>query len=238
MAFYDDIAKQWHEATGFKGGAFKELVLNDILIRHISKIQGRRILELGAGNGYFMPMLLRRYSGQVPGQIVITDQSERQLGIATRFFGIDHALYQSLDVGRPFPFPEGSLDLVIATMIFNEVSSDDLARALRECHRVLNSAGLLLMTVTHPSFINDLDQRRMLQTDERGALTMPGAGSLRLPVQVRPVEDYETLLNEVGFQFERESVFPTPQVLKAKGGLRYAKNLPLALVFKCRKQEL
>jgi hypothetical protein len=35
MAYYDRIAKQWHEATGYKGGAFKELVLNGVLLRRI-----------------------------------------------------------------------------------------------------------------------------------------------------------------------------------------------------------
>jgi len=27
MAYYDRIVKQWHTATGYKGGAFKELIL-------------------------------------------------------------------------------------------------------------------------------------------------------------------------------------------------------------------
>jgi len=35
MAYYDAIAKQWHEATGYKGGAFKELVLNNILLEAV-----------------------------------------------------------------------------------------------------------------------------------------------------------------------------------------------------------
>ena len=238
MAYYDDIAKQWHEATGFKGGAFKELVLNDILLRDIGHIHERRILELGAGSGYFMPLVLRRYSGQVPSRIVITDQSESLQEIQKRYFRLDGALYQTLDVGKPFPFADRNFDLIIATMIFNEVSSEVMARALKECHRVLDTNGLLLMTVTHPNFINDLDERRMLRTDERNLLTMPGSGNLRLPVQVRSMEEYEAVLKEAGFQFEHESVFPSPQVLRAKGGLRYAKNLPLALVFKCTKQPL
>lgn len=59
MAYYDSIAKRWHEATGYKGGALKEFVLNDVLLGKIKGINGHSILKLGAGNGYFMPMVLR-----------------------------------------------------------------------------------------------------------------------------------------------------------------------------------
>jgi hypothetical protein len=32
MPYYDKISKQWHSVTGFHGGAFKSLVLNEILL--------------------------------------------------------------------------------------------------------------------------------------------------------------------------------------------------------------
>jgi hypothetical protein len=79
MAFYDRIAKQWQTSTGYKGGAFKELILNDLLIDKIPGIIGSAILELGVGNGYFMPLLLRRFSGQKYARMVLTDQSGKML---------------------------------------------------------------------------------------------------------------------------------------------------------------
>jgi hypothetical protein len=51
MAYYDHIAKAWHETTGYTGGTFKELVLNDLLIEKITSLDDCAILELGAGNG-------------------------------------------------------------------------------------------------------------------------------------------------------------------------------------------
>ena len=63
MAYYDHIAKHWHAATGYTGGAFKELVLNNLLLEKIASIDHCAILELGAGNGYFLPLVLRRFSG-------------------------------------------------------------------------------------------------------------------------------------------------------------------------------
>jgi hypothetical protein len=87
MAYYDSIAKRWHETTGAKGGAFKELVLNNILLQKLSGIDNCSILELGAGNGYFLPLVLRRFSGQAPSRITVTDQSERLLEIADGILG-------------------------------------------------------------------------------------------------------------------------------------------------------
>ena len=62
--------------TGYAGGAFKELALNDALLSHLPGIEGRSLLELGAGNGYFMPLVLRRFSGQIPAAIVVTEAFE------------------------------------------------------------------------------------------------------------------------------------------------------------------
>lgn len=72
-AYYDRIARQWHRVTGYHGGAFKRYVLNERILARIDGIDGLAILELGAGNGYFAPLLLRRFSGQQPTHLVISD---------------------------------------------------------------------------------------------------------------------------------------------------------------------
>src|SRR5713101_8065328 len=137
MPYYDHIAKKWHTLTGAHGGAFKKYALNDLVLSRISGIAGLAILELGAGNGYFMPLVLRRFSGQVASRIVITDQSELMLRLAQRSFKVAEAEYQVLDVRAPFPLGNDSFDLILANMIFNEITTPDLRRAVRECHRVL-----------------------------------------------------------------------------------------------------
>jgi SAM-dependent methyltransferase len=235
MAYYDSIAKRWHETTGAKGGAFKELVLNNILLQKLSGIDHCSILELGAGNGYFLPLVLRRFSGQAPSRITVTDQSERLLEIARRHFRIPDAGYQVLDVGKPFPFGDGQFDLVLASMVFNEVPARDFRNALKECYRVLSGAGLLLIAVTHPDFIDSLRKRGLLKPTREGVLTMPGSGSLRLPVVIRSLGSYRRGLQEAGLQYEEEEGYPTLEVLNVKAGLRNAWKVPVALVYACTK---
>ena len=234
MAYYDRIAKSWHRATGYKGGSFKRYVLNDILIDKMAAVGGRSILELGAGNGYFMPLALERFSGQIPERIVITERSAKLLAIAQTQFPIEAAEYLQLDVRSPFPFEDASFDLILATMIFNEVSTGGLRRALFECRRVLRPAGLLLATITHPAFIDNVDRRKQLRKERGGVLTMPGPGHIRLPIVPRRVGDYERLLAGSGFAWETNDVYMTEKVLREKAGLRDVGNKPLGLIFTCR----
>jgi len=237
VSYYDTIAKRWHEATGYKGGAFKELVLNAVLLRKLPPIQDLTILELGAGNGYFLPLVFRHFSGQVPSAVVITDQSRQQLDIAQKHFRLPMAEYRQMDVRQRFPFEENYFDLILASMIFNEVSTRGFRQALAECHRVLSPEGSFLMTVTHPDFVHSLHKGGTLKRTKAGVLTMPSGGSLRLPVVVRSVEAYRSGLAEAGFWLEEEEVYPTDEVLNAKPGLRYAGDVPLALVFKCGRSK-
>ena len=235
MVHYDRIAKAWHRITGRAGGAFKKHVLNDVLLGRMGSPAGLSILELGAGNGYFMPLALRRFSGQEARRIVISDQSQALLDIARRESHVPQAEYVRLDVRARFPFGDGDFDLILATMVFNEVSVGGMRRALAECRRVLVEPGRLLVTVTHPTFVQSLSKRGLLHRQGKGPLTLPSAGGLRLPVVMRSQDDYERLLRQSGFCWESEDVFGTPEVRNTKPGLRQAGNIPLALVFGCTK---
>jgi len=237
VAYYDRIAGKWHAVTGFHGGAFKRYVLNDRLLERVGAVEGLRILELGAGNGYFLAWMLRRFSGQTPDRVVVTDYSQALLDLAQRYFRVEAAEYCVLDVRSRFPFPEESFDLILATMVFNETSTAALKRALAQCGRVLAHGGRLIATVTHPSFIGNLSQRGELRRTRRGLLTMPGSEGLRLPIFPRTVEQYETILSKAGFRGAREDVFATNEVLREKPGLRHVGNVPVALVLDCRREK-
>jgi SAM-dependent methyltransferase len=235
MAYYDRIAKRWHAMTGYKGGVFKELVLNNILLEKLSGVENLSILELGAGNGYFLPLVLRRFSGQIPSKIIVTDQSTRLLEIAKRYFRIADAEYQTLEVGKIFPFAVDEFDLIIATMIFNEVHSHSFRNALKECHRILSPNGRFLITITHPDFINSLQKRGLIKPTKEGILTMPASGDVRLPVVVRSLENYRKNLQESGFEYIETEVGHSAEVLNMKQGLRHSGKAPVALIYTCKK---
>ena len=235
---YNNIAKQWHTITGSQGGAFKKYVLNDIILSKIPQIDNYTILELGSGNGYFIPLLLKRFSGQIPNRIVISDQSPALIKIASKKFPIPNAEYLQLDVRDNFPFENDEFDLILTTMMFNELSKGSVFRALKECSRVLKDDGILLVTVLHPSFIESLDKRGLLKQDQKGHFTMPGGKNIRLPVIKRKMCEYSYLFAQSGFQFIIEDIFATKEVLNEKTGLRYSGNCPIAALFICKKKAI
>lgn len=233
-AYYDRIAKQWHRVTGHSGGAFKRYVLNDRILAHIEGIEGQEILELGAGNGYFAPLLLRRFSGQQPARLVISDQSQAQLNTTQSTFGIDGAEYLLLDVQDTFTFPDASFDCILAIMVLNELPTSALETAMRESRRVLRSGGYLLAAVPHPVFVHALAKKGALTDFGRGLFAMPSAEGMRLPVSRRPVQAYVDIVSGCGFTVSLEDVYPDDMTLHEKSGLKVPRDTPLGLILDCR----
>ncbi len=220
--------------TGHHGGAFKRYVLNDWMLGKLEGIAGRAILELGAGNGYFAPMMLRRFSGQRPERLVISDQSQAQLDTAQATFFLDDAEYAQLDVQQAFPFADASFDLILAIMLLNEMSNTGLRAALSESRRVLAPGGRLLAAIPHPSFIHALARKGALSDFGHGLFAMPSAEGLRLPVSRRSEQMYLDMLSASDFAVVAVPVAADAKTLHAKPGLKLPHGTPLALVFDCR----
>ncbi|HET8911401.1 MAG TPA: class I SAM-dependent methyltransferase [Ktedonobacteraceae bacterium] len=209
-------------------------MLNDRILTLIDSIDGKAILELGAGNGYFAPLMLRRFSGQTPEHLVITDQSPELLKIAQSSFGIDGANYQTVDVQDPFPFPDDTFQLILASMLFNELTTSGLENALKECARILKKDGQLIATVTHPDLIHALAKKGVLTDFGRGLFAMPSAEGLRLPVSRRPIAAYQKILADCGFTVITEEIQPDEKTLHEKSGLKVSAGTPLGLLFNCQ----
>jgi SAM-dependent methyltransferase len=231
--YYDRIATQWHRATGYHGGPFKRHVLNDRILEKVKRIEGLALLELGAGNGYFAPLMLRRFSGQHSSRLVISDQSQAQLDVAQSEFRIDGAEYLVLDAQEPFPFAAASFDLVLAIMLLNELPTGGLQDAVRECRRVLTPRGRLIAAVPHPAFVRALAKKGALTDFGRGLFAMPSAEGLRLPVSRRTTQTYLDILESCGFAVATEDIFPDVKTLHEKPGLKVSRDTPMALLVEC-----
>jgi SAM-dependent methyltransferase len=179
--------------------------------------------------------MLRRYSGHAPARLVISDQAQTLVDLAHATFPIENAEYLTLDVQDALPFAGGSFDLVLATMLFNELPLSALNLAAQECHRVLAPGGRLLATVVHPSLVHALAKRGALTDFGRGLFAMPSAEGLRLPVARRSVEAYQTTLTECGFTVTLEDVLPDEKTLHEKPGLNLSRSTPMALLCDCRR---
>ncbi len=207
--------------------------MNDRILEKIERVEGCAILELGAGNGYFAPLMQRRFSGQAPAHLVISDQSQAQLDIAQSAFGLDGAEYLPLDVQERFPLEDGSFDLILAIMLLNELTTTGLQHALYECRRVLKDGGRLIAAVPHPAFVRALAKKGVLTDFGRGLFAMPSAEGLRLPVSRRPLEVYSEAFTTAGFSVSAEDVDADEKTLHEKPGLKVPRGTPLAALCEC-----
>jgi ubiquinone/menaquinone biosynthesis C-methylase UbiE len=208
--------------------------VNDVVLSKVLSIDGKAILELGAGSGYFMPMLLRRYSGQRPRRVVISDQSRSQLAVAKRFFRIDAADYMQLDCRSRYPMSNATVDLIISMFVFNEVTNSGFERALAECYRVLSVTGRCLFVVTHPEFIVSQDHRGEILWNRRVGMALSSHG-IRLPTVMRSVDSYLQRIQNAGFRCQSENLFASDKVMNEKPGLRRAGRVPIAWVLDLTK---
>jgi ubiquinone/menaquinone biosynthesis C-methylase UbiE len=120
-------------------------------IEGMTKVDGKRILDLGTGTGRF-PLLLARRASQLIGLDLHWDML-RQNQAQRRTAGGHWELTQG-DM-RELPFPSGWADIVIAGWAIGHLRgwfADDwrtqIGRVLREMHRVCASNGTLVIFET------------------------------------------------------------------------------------------
>jgi SAM-dependent methyltransferase len=230
MSYYDRIATTWNELAGDKGAPLQANALNKTILDAIPSIDGQVILELGAGNGYLMPMILEHFEGQTPGSIVVTDQSESMIAMASEHHFCTSTSYETLDIREPFPFQDGQFDVIIANMVFSEVITRGMARALAECSRVLAPGGRLVATVSHPAYVEALSSRGLLKRIRRGRMIMPGDDGMHLPVVERSVGVYERALDAAGFSFKLNDISVEPDALDRLPEAARITDLPQAML--------
>lgn len=95
------------------------------------RLRGQSVLELGAGPGIDSACI-----GAIAGSLVSTDRKPND---AKRIAFMDHS--------EPFPFPDASFDVVVASLTLHYFSWSQTERIIGEIGRVLTRGGLLVCRV-------------------------------------------------------------------------------------------
>ena len=209
-------------------------------------VAGRRVLDLGCGEGSYSRELVRR-GARVTG----VDGSARLIEVARQRaaaagLDLDH---RCVNASALDGISSGSFDLVVASMIFMNV--EDYTGAVREVHRVLAPDGDLCMSITHPCFSAPVSdwvggkgrRQRHFAVDryfERIAWEDRITPAFRKPTlrRHRPLEDYMRGAMEAGLVLrEFQEPMATDEDLKKSARFEPMTRVPYFLFMRWHKPQ-
>lgn len=130
--------RRWRESAL---GTLTETVESPVVLRAVGDVAGRRLLDVGCGDG--------RYAIALAGQgarVVGADLSAEMIRCARAKAACRAPAFVRADLNR-LPFPDRSFDAVLAVTVL--CFTTEVANALREIHRVLAPGGRLVLGELH-----------------------------------------------------------------------------------------
>jgi SAM-dependent methyltransferase len=97
------------------------------------------VLDLGCGVGRNSFYMADYYEAKVYGY----DFSPAAIEKAKKIHGHELISYQERDIGKPFPLPDNSVDIILDVTASNALHDFGRAVYLKECARVLKPAGYM-----------------------------------------------------------------------------------------------
>lgn len=239
---WEAAAEAWIEHAD--SSVYQSAFLRPRMLALAGDVSGRRVLDLGCGEGAYARELARR-GARVTG----VDGSQRLIDAARRrntAVELD-ADYHCLNANALTGLADGAFDLVIASMVLMNV--EDYPGTMREAHRVLAAGGALCFSITHPCFSAPVSdwvggkgrRAQHFAVDryfERIAWEERIAPTFRTPTlrRHRPLEDYMAGALAAGFEL-REFLEPmaSDEEVRAVPKFVYMARVPYFLFMRWEK---
>jgi SAM-dependent methyltransferase len=128
-------------------------------------LQGKDVLEVGCGRGGGTAFVHERFR---PRSMIGLDLARRAIASCRVTYGKPGLEFVAGDA-EDLPFPDGSFDAVLS--VESSHCYADMARFLREAHRVLRPGGLLLLADARPSMITaEAEHKALFYREDAGRL--------------------------------------------------------------------
>ncbi len=140
-------------APGYDAAAVLQREIADRLLERLDyvRLEPRRVLDLGAGTGYALDALHRRYRR---ARLIALDVAQPMLLYARRRGSWLRRPLCVCGDAEHLPLADGVFDLIVSNTTFQWCN--DLDAAFTECLRVLAPGGLLMFTTFGPATLGEL----------------------------------------------------------------------------------
>lgn len=232
--FFEGYSRLGRSREGLAGAA-EWPVLQSML----PNLNGRRVVDLGCGYGWFCRWARANGAAEVVG----IDVSERMLAQAKARTGDAAIRYQRADLER-LALPESAFDLAYSSLALHYVA--DVARLIATVHRALMPGGWFVFSTEHPIYM--AATRPDWIADGEGCRVWPvGRYQAEGPrvtdwLTKRVLKHHRTIattlnaLIRVGFAISRVEEFgPTDEQVAAKPELAEERERPMFLLVSARR---
>lgn len=143
-----DAHAEWYDAlVGLEGLPVQRYIATPALLELAGEVRGRRVLDLGCGQGY-----MARVLAEAGADVVGIDISEALVERARRYetekpLGI---VYRTDDARALASVGDAEFDLVVCNLSLMDMP--ELPRVFGSVRRVLRDGGRFVFTITHPCF--------------------------------------------------------------------------------------
>jgi SAM-dependent methyltransferase len=166
------LALPYRDTTGRDGGQWQMRARSyDYIARHL--LQGRRILDLGAGNGWMSFRLA--LAGYQPAAVDLLTNDRDGLGAARHYRARLANLFPRFQAEiRRLPFADGQFDVAVFNASFHY--AEDGEASLREALRCVRKGGSVIISDT-PWYARDESGRQMLAERREAFLRRHGTAA-------------------------------------------------------------
>ncbi|MFA5993895.1 MAG: class I SAM-dependent methyltransferase [Parcubacteria group bacterium] len=155
---WDKVAEEYCEAVGETGDINHQAYLNPIVLAILGDVNGKKILDLACGQGYFSRIMARSGADVVgveisPILVETAKKKEKECPLGIKYIQENSSKMEVLK--------SNSFDLVVSNMAFHDIA--EIESTIKECARVLHRVGRLVFSMSHP-LITSSERHR----DEKG----------------------------------------------------------------------
>lgn len=146
-SFWNDKAKYWAENIRKGMDVYRDLYSLPAFVAFIGDIQGKKILDVGCGEGYNTRIFAQK-GAKVIGidlskeMIQLAQEEEKKTNLNIEYFASSWTDLSQFDA---------EFDIVLSTMAL--MDGPGYEQALKEFYKVLKPSGELFFSITHPCFL-------------------------------------------------------------------------------------